>query len=392
MKKIDLSSFIPPDKSSLIRQVLFSILTEEKVEVPYNKAMPEDILSAFSALENFGKNIDVSGEKAVITGVARNPETEVYCGNSGTVMHVLMGICSFKGWGVAFSGDDSLMGRDHSVFSEAEKLYKEDQFIKTALKTESAQLKSFHLLSMLRYGGELVYKWKTRENTEILLKEMGAQIEDNGRVISVKPAKNLRGYSGDWRNDPSAAFIAVCAGLICGKSVKVEKILDEKLRLVPFEILEKVGYDVEIIDNYEGISVSAESGTADGEPVVIRGETVAHVIDEIPFLAYMTGRQGLNFSVENAEWLRNKESDRIDSTVKLLSNFFEVSEKNDGFSILSEKSEKKYEITHSDDHRIEMLNYLVSLDKHVDFEPWDRYRVSFPEFIEMTNFLWNRND
>ncbi len=389
--KIDLSSFIPPDKSSLIRQVLFSILTEKKVEVPYGEDLPGDILSAFSVLEDFGKNIEIRGEKAEITGAAQKPEKEIYCGNSGTVMHVLMGICSFKGWNVRFSGDGSLMSRDHSAFYEAMDLYKKGEFVKTSLKTESAQLKSFHILAMLKNGGELSYRWKTRKNTENLLKEMGAQIDDNGEIISVKAAKDLRGYSVSCINDPSAAFIAVCAGLICDKAVKVKKILDEKLRLVPFEILKKVGYDIEIVDEKESVSVAAGPGTTDGESVVIKGDTIAHVIDEIPFLAYMTARKGTIFSVEDASWLRNKESDRIDLTVKLLSNFFEVSEKNDGFTVFFRKNKKECNIVHSDDHRMEMLNSLVSLDNDVSFEPSDSYRVSFPGFIKMISFLRDKN-
>jgi len=270
-------------------------------------------------------------------------------------------------------------------------LYKKGEFVKTSLKTESAQLKSFHILAMLKNGGELSYRWKTRKNTENLLKEMGAQIDDNGEIISVKAAKDLRGYSVSCINDPSAAFIAVCAGLICDKAVKVKKILDEKLRLVPFEILKKVGYDIEIVDEKESVSVAAGPGTTDGESVVIKGDTIAHVIDEIPFLAYMTARKGTIFSVEDASWLRNKESDRIDLTVKLLSNFFEVSEKNDGFTVFFRKNKKECNIVHSDDHRMEMLNSLVSLDNDVCFEPSDSYRVSFPGFIKMISFLRDKN-
>jgi len=386
MKKADLNTFIPPDKSSLIRHVLFSILTREKVEVFFHDDLPGDIHSAFAALEKFSKNIEVIGEKAVITGIAVKPETEVYCGNSGTVMHILMGICSFMDWDVKFSGDKSLMSRDHSAFFRAAKLYKSDEFVKTDLEKESAQLKSFHLLAMLRNGGELFPKWKTRTSTEVLLKKMNADITDDGSVICVKPVKALSGYSLKAQKDPSSAFIAVCAGLILGREVKIENMLGEELRLEPFSVLKRAGYPLKISSFDQKAAVEIIGLTA-GKPIEIQGNKVARVIDEIPFLAYMTARNGFMFSCKNAQWLRNKESDRIAETVRLLSGFFKVSEKKDGFTVLPERIEGGKKLFHSMDHRMEMLGTLISLDQNISFKPNSCYSISFPGFEKILELL-----
>ena len=387
MKKTDLSYFIPPDKSSLIRQVLFSILTEKKIEVLYRKDFPEDILSAFTALELFSKNIEIVANKAQITGIAVKPETEVCCGNSGTVMHILMGICSFFGWDVKFSGDKSLMSRDHSAFFRAAKLYESGRFVRTDLEKESAQLKSFHILAMLKNGGELSPKWKTRTNTEVLLKKMGADIVDDGSVISVKPMKDLCGYSLIAQKDPSSAFIAICAGLILGREVKIENILGEELRLEPFFVLKKAGYPLKIIKNGPEVTVETEKKVLVGEQIEICGQKVAKVIDEIPLLAYMIARNGLEFSCKDANWLRNKESDRIAQTVRLFSGFFKVSEQKDGFTVLPEKVEGARKLFHSIDHRMEMLATLISLDQNVSFKPNSCYSISFSGFEKMLDAL-----
>lgn len=383
MKKVDLNVLIPPDKSSLIRHVLFSILTPEKVKVFFQEDLPGDILSAFKVLESFSKDVEIIGEKAVITGTAIKPETEVYCGNSGTIMHVLMGICRFLNWDVKLSGDKSLMSRDHSVFFRAAKLYKSGGFVKTELEKESAQLKTFHVLAMLKNGGELLTKWKTRTNTEVLLKKMGADITNDGNVICVKPVKNLRGYSLIAQKDPSSAFIAICAGLILGREVKIKNILDEELRLEPLTVLKKAGYPVKIMKNNQEVTLETEKKVLVGEQIEICGQKVAKVIDELPLLAYMAARNGLNFSCKNAEWLRNKESDRIAETVRLLSVFFKVSEKRDGFTIFPERVEGEKKLFHSDDHRMEMLAALISLDQNISFKPNNCYSISFPGFEEM---------
>jgi 5-enolpyruvylshikimate-3-phosphate synthase len=349
--------------------------------------LPGDILSAFTALEKFSKSVEIIGEKAVIAGAAVKPEAEVYCGNSGTVMHILMGICCFMDWDVKFLGDRSLMSRDHSAFFRAAKLYESGGIVKTELEKESAQLKSFHLLAMLKNGGELSYKWETRNNTEVLLKKMGADISDNGSVISVKAAKAFGGYSEMAQKDPSSAFIAVCAGLILGKEIKIENILGEELRLEAFSVLKKAGYQVKIVKSGQKVTVETGKKAIVGEPVDIKGDKVAKVIDEIPFLAYMTARNGLNFSCENAHWLRNKESDRITETARLLSGFFKVIEKTDGFTVFSQRIESEKKLFHSDDHRMEMLATLISLDQNISFKPNVCYNISFPGFEKVLEFL-----
>lgn len=387
MKKTDLTSFIPPDKSSLIRQVLFSILTEEKVEVVYGEELPEDIKSAFSALKSFSKSIRIEKNIAIISGRASEPQNEVCCGNSGTVMHILMGISCLYGWDVEFSGDDSLMARDHSAFYESARLYVKERFVVTELEKQSAQLKSFHLLAMLKNGGKLSYKWKTRNSTEVLLEKMGVRVIDDGNEISVDPVSELKGYSIVAEKDPSSAFIAVCAALIAGVDVTVNGVLDEELRLVPFAVLNDVGYQVNIIKDEGGVKVETGSGSKEGMDIKIREEKVAQVIDEVPFLAYMSVRNDRGFKVENAHWLRNKESDRIYETVKLLSGFYKTEEKDDGFSVSPEKREVASQLPHSHDHRMEMLAALIAADKGLNFNAGKSCKVSFPKFVEMMNYL-----
>ena len=114
------------------------------------------------------------------------------------------------------------------------------------------------------------------------------------------------------------------------------------------------------------------------------------IIDEIPFIAFMVARIGKTFTVRNASWLRNKESDRISESVKRFSLTFETEEFADGFSVSgASKHPLKGDIPHSSDHRMEMLSSFVSQDSGVDFRMNDSYKISFPKFYELFEYLKN---
>ena len=386
-----LEYFIPVDKSSAIRAFLFSLLTNEKVEIFCGEdELPRDVLSAFNCLILFGKAVENKNGKITVSGTVKAPEKPVDCGNSATMMHILMGIRQHYGWNFGLTGDESLMSRDHGDFEDAAKLYG-GGFVETALAKESAQLKSFHLLAMLKSGGKLHVKAKTRRNTEELLLEMGAELSENENSIEVFPAKNLHGYSVTLQKDPSSAFIAACTALINGKSFEISNIYPEKLRMEPFKFLAEAGYSIEIKYEENSCTVSGNPEVCKkSEYIEITGEKVAAVIDEIPFVAFMAARSGHGFCVKNAKWLRNKESDRISESVKRLSLLFETTEFDDGFSISgSKKHSLKGEIPHSSDHRMEMLSFLIGKECGAGFKMNDSYKISFPLFYELTEYLKN---
>lgn len=385
-----LNEFIPVDKSSAIRAFLFSLLTDEKVEVICENELPDDAVSALNCLDLFGKTVEKENGVFKISGKTQMPQQAVDCGNSATMMHLLTGISVFLGSDLKLIGDGSLMSRDHSDFTDAAELYK-GCFVETALTKESAQLKSFHLLAMLRNGGKLHFRSRTRRNTEELLAGMGVKLTESEGLIEVFPVESLHGYRVTLPKDPSSAFIAACAAFICGRSFEISDVYPERSRLEPFAFLERSGYSVGIKYEKGGCIVSGEPKICNAEKNIAVGkDEVAAVIDEIPFIAYMAARNGLDFRIGNAEWLRNKESDRISETVKRLSLMFRSEEFEDGFKVSgSTEVSLKGEIPHSFDHRMEMLSSLIALDRGIGFEADPSYKISFPKFYELLRYLKN---
>ena len=384
-----LNEFIPVDKSSAIRAFLFSLLTDEDVEVTCGSVLPEDVLSALNCLNLFGKVVEENGGIFKISGKTKKPLQSIDCGNSATMMHILMGISVYLGMDFELSGDKSLMSRDHSDFSEAAKLYI-GGFVETALAKESAQLKSFHLISMLRNGGRLHFKSRTRRNTEDLLAKMGAKIVENKNCIEVFPVERLHGYSVEIKLDPSAAFVSACAAFVFGRSFEISNIYKDESRMTPFHLLQNAGFDIKIREEMDSFKVSGTPTCKEVRDINVKENQVSEIIDEIPFIAFMVARAGGTFSVRGASWLRNKESDRISESVKRFSLTHETEEFDDGFSVSGAAGHAlKGDIPHSFDHRMEMLSSLIALDNGVDFKMNASYKISFPKFYELLKCLKN---
>ena len=384
-----LNDFIPVDKSSAIRAFLFSLFTDDDVEVNCGSVLPEDVLSALNCLNLFGKVVEEKDGIFKISGKTRKPENPINCGNSATMMHILMGISVYLGMELELTGDESLMSRDHSAFSEVAKLYN-GSFVETALAKESAQLKSFHLISMLKNGGKLHFKSRTRRNTEDILSKMGAEIVEKPNSVEVSPVGRLHGYSVEVKLDPSSAFVSACAALIFGKSFEISDIYKDDSRITPFVLLQNAGFDIQIEDEGESFKVSGSPLCKEMHDINVLENQVAEIIDEIPFIALMAARAGKTFSVRNAAWLRNKESDRIRESVKRFSLIFETEEFADGFSVSGvTKHALKGEIPHSFDHRMEMLSSLIAQDSGYYFKMNDSYKISFPKFYELFEYLKN---
>jgi len=383
-----LNRFIPIDKSSAIRAFLFSLMTEKEVFIVSSGELPLDAVSALESLKLFGKKVSKDGDLFRISGKSEKPCMAIDCGNSATVMHILMGIRNYLGFDFELIGDESLMSRSHRDFYDAQKLYG-GGFVETALTKESAQLKSFHLISMLKSGGKLSFKYRTRRNTEELLRKMGAKLLERGNTITVFPADSLDGFSVTLKKDPSSALIAVCTALIFQKSFEFSDIYLDGTRILPFTLLQNAGFNINLSEENGSFTVSGTPElTGEGENIEIGKEQVPAVIDEIPFLALMAACAGRHFSVKNAGWLRNKESDRIKESVKRLSLLFETEESEYGFEVGARKKTcSPLLFPHSSDHRMEMLSCLMSEYCGQTFESNGSYKISFPLFYEMTEFL-----
>jgi len=253
----------------------------------------------------------------------------------------------------------------------------------------SAQVKSCVILAALGAEGETVIneKTKTRDHTEIIIKELGAPITSNGIIKINSLSRPLQPFEITVPGDPSsAAFFAAGAALIPNSSITIKNVLANPTRIGFFNILQKMGGGV------EWQKIQQECGESVGDVHVywkplngidITAEMVPSIIDELSILAILATQANSPTTVSGAEELRVKECDRIKAVCENLSAMGgDVIEKKDGFIINQSDSLLNTNIKTYGDHRIAMSFTIAGLltPERNKLDDKNCINISFPEF------------
>jgi 3-phosphoshikimate 1-carboxyvinyltransferase len=258
------------------------------------------------------------------------------------------------------------------------------------LPMASAQVKSCVLLAGLFADGDTIVREpvRTRDHTEIALKEFGAEIESQKRVIKLSAGAHLTGRELVVPGDlSSAAFFLVAAMLLPEASLVIHAVGLNPTRSALLDFLVSMGASIKIIGIHQSggeligdLRVQA-SKIAGG---VIEGALTAALIDEIPALAVLGAASEKGLTVRDASELRVKETDRI---ATLENNFkrmgVQIQTAPDGFHIPGRQKFHAAELDSAGDHRIAMAFAVAALaaDGPCVIEDAGAASVSFPEFF-----------
>jgi len=258
------------------------------------------------------------------------------------------------------------------------------------LPVPSAQVKSCVLLAGLFAAGDTVIREtiRTRDHTEIALREFGAEIETRQRVIHLSEGAHLTGRELSVPGDlSSATFFLVAALLMPDADLVIHHVGLNPTRSALLDFLMSMGASIKVLDLHESggelvgdlrVRTSRVSGG------VIEGAMTAALIDEIPALAVLGAASDGGLTVRDASELRVKETDRI-ATLEL--NFrrmgIEIETAPDGFHIPGRQRFHAAELDSAGDHRIAMAFAVAALaaDGPCIIEGAGAAAVSFPEFF-----------
>lgn len=412
---------VPPDKSILHRALIIGALAQDEVRIR-NRILGKDVLSSMDCLLKLGlkarfieKNLILMPNKSTF----KSPIKPLDCGNSGTTMRLLCGLLSPMGLNLELDGDNSLRRRPMKRVSRPLQLMganiktsvpslfttsgiapvvilpsNEWSYKEIELSVPSAQVKSACLLAGVQTTGVLVKGGKTsRDHSERMLKAMGAKIEtfENGNVI-IAPGP-LCGMDitvpGDFS---SAAFVIAAALLIPESDVHIQGVNVNPTRTGFLDVLLSMGANIEIehlqseVEPIANLRVrySQLSGTT------VPQEWIPTLIDELPILALLATQAIGTTTVQGAEELRHKESDRIESTCAMIRGFNAVIDDSvDGFQIQGPQQLVGAEIEPHHDHRIAMaacVGGMIASDK-TRVNQVDCIGVSFPGFLNLFGSL-----
>jgi len=442
---------LPGDKSLAHRYLFLAPFAGKPVKL-LNLPGGLDVRSSIECLRKIGVRIEGEPPEAVVhpfmpdTRKTDSHPLELDCGNSGTTARFLMGFLSAFGIGARINGDESLSKRPMKRVLEplakmgcrinlengerlpavVEPAVTALKGIEWALETPSAQVKTAALLAGLRAGGETVIREDkhTRNHTEIILKEAGADIHFKRDEIILQPLEKPLSFPdeiGIPGDISTAAFFVTAAALLGGSELILRCVLLNPHRAYYLAILKKMGAGIEIEREYESFGEKAGDvrveyrGRLKG--IEISGGETVKCIDEIPALAVAAAFANGRSVFRDLQELRVKESDRLRALefnlqklgvdVRADGSSLEINGRstavflNPAKMIKAERTggkaeyarESSLELDSFGDHRIAMAMHIASITGHIDcnVKGSESAAISAPEFYaELDRLLVER--
>ena len=275
------------------------------------------------------------------------------------------------------------------------------------LPVASAQVKSSILLAGLASGTgvEIIEPIQTRDHTERMLKNFGANIEitsEGGKnIIQLAPSNHLNAKNYTVVGDiSSAAFLIVAALISNSPGLEITNVGMNPSRTGVLLALKKMGANIKVknqrLESGEPCAdLEIKKSILNG--VELSGDIIPNIIDEIPIISIAAAFAEGETVIRDAAELRVKESDRL----KAVSDGFNrlgVKHNNfeDGMSIMGSPNtlliEQPIFIESHEDHRIAMSFLIAGLkcSKPITVKDCKNIFTSFPNFIELTSSVGYR--
>lgn len=267
--------------------------------------------------------------------------------------------------------------------------------INYSLPVASAQVKSAILLAALQATGTTAIEEPvaTRDHTEIMLRQFGAEINRNGSTIEIAGGQELAARHVKVPGDISSAAFMIGAALVTrGSEITLENVGINPTRTGILDVISEMGADFEILETEtEGERVAdlvIRSSELTG--IEIGGELIPRLIDEIPVIALIATQCQGTTVIKDAEELRVKETDRITAVVDELTKMgADIRATEDGMVIKGPTQLNGAAMTTYGDHRLGMMAAVASLaaEGPVTIDEPDCIAVSYPGFMDHLNSL-----
>jgi len=404
----------PSDKSISHRAALIAAMGEGETEISdYLDAA--DTRSTLAAIEAVGASLDIwdpgmGGLVVKVHGVGlrgAGPAT-IDVGNAGTLLRLLPGwLAGQVGERWILDGDESIRRRPVDRIAVplremgARLSAREDRLppleiegaplhgITYEMPIASGQVKSCLLFAGLLAEQEtrVIEPLPSRDHTERMLAAAGAPIERDGNAVVVHPLPRLEpGPIAVPADISSAAFFIVAALLVEGSEVLLHDVGVNPTRTGLLTILERMGAEIEHEQNFEtGGDPAAvlRICSAPLQATEVGGAEIPLAIDELPLVALAACFAEGTTTIRDAEELRRKESDRIETVTAALNALGgKVEPTADGLVIEGTGGLRGGTIDSHGDHRIAMLGAVAGLasKEGVEVRGMDAAAVSYPGF------------
>ena len=400
---------VPGDKSISHRGVMLGALGDGTTEIE-GFLMGADCLSTIDCFRNMGIGIEVSQERVLVHGKGlkglRQPERQLYTGNSGTTTRLLCGLLAGQPFDASITGDASIckrpMNRVINPLTEMGARFSGEfcpltvhgaplHGIRYRIPVASAQVKTALLLAGLYAQGETVVREseKSRDHTERMLASMGADIRVDGLDVAVRACDRLEAQKIRVPGDiSSAAFFLVLGAVLPNSEITLLDVGVNPTRTGVIDVLREMGADIRLENMHEQnrepvaditVCSSALHGTAIG------GALIPRLIDELPIIAVAAAFATGKTVIRDAQELKVKETNRIRAVVDEFKKCgVDVTETKDGMVIRGGRPVHGAAFKSYGDHRMAMsLAMLAQMAEGASsLDDADCISISYPGFFE----------
>jgi 3-phosphoshikimate 1-carboxyvinyltransferase len=344
------------------------------------------------------------------------PGQELYLGNSGTSMRLLLGILAGQRFETLLSGDPSLSvrpmrrvtdplkqmgaqikGRENGNFAPLTIRGGKLRGIDFDNKLSSAQVKSALLFAGMYAEGRTIVRESipSRDHTERFLEASGARFQKVGNHLIIESTEMLLPFHARVAGDiSSAAFFIVGAAITPGSDVTIKDVGLNPTRTGLLEVLKRMGAKIEtqvtqtVPEPMGTIHVCGAKLNGTG----ITREEIPSLIDELPVLMVAMALAEGESLISGAAELRVKETDRIQSMVKNLKAIgASIEELPDGSLIRGVEGFHGATVESFGDHRTAMSMGVASLAAKgtITVNDTDCIATSYPSFMEHFKSLFH---
>ncbi|MBC1520528.1 3-phosphoshikimate 1-carboxyvinyltransferase [Listeria aquatica] len=407
---------VPGDKSISHRSIMFGALAKGTTRI-HHFLEAEDCLSTIEVFRKLGVKIERSDSEVVVHGVSgfqglKKPDSELYVGNSGTTIRLMMGILAGAQFDAVLTGDESIQKRPmNRVGIPLEKMgarieTKNDagfapvqlrggnplSGIHYEMPVASAQVKSAILFAALQAEGETVIheKEKTRNHTEEMIRLFGGEIEEEGLTVKLSGNQSFTAQEVRVPGDISSAAFFIALGLLVpDASIRLTNVGLNPTRTGILDVVEAMGGN--LTKEAPTFSGTIQVATSNLRGTTIEGSLIPRLIDELPIIALLATQAEGETVIRDAEELKVKETNRIDAVANELKKMgADITPTEDGLIIRGKTALHGAKVTSYGDHRIGMMLQIAALlvkEGEVELEKAEAVAVSYPDFFDVIKSL-----
>jgi 3-phosphoshikimate 1-carboxyvinyltransferase len=415
----------PPGDKAIAQRAAFAAALADGTSTIRNLPKSDDIESNLSILRQLGVDIWEAADASIVIGgkglrglVPPEDKATLSPGNSATTARILISILAGNPGEFRIDGNELLRRRPMEWIVEplrkagAHIIYETSRgrlpvqvrgstlgAISHQVEVFSAQPVSALLFGGLQGSGETVIhrRAKARDHTQRLLRFLGVAIDETETAVRMAPPDRLPAFNLTLPGDISTASLPIACVVASPlpRRLAIEGVGINETRTGFVRTLQAMGAKIDIeptgMEGNEPVgTIIVESGHPLHGIEVAGASLVQSMIDELPVLAALAARADGPTVIRDAQELKDKDTDRIATTLSTLRPFgVRIEGREDGFVIEPSQLASAKSLVLPPDHRVifAAMTLASSLEEPTSLSGWEKVSVSFPDCLELLGQL-----